>query len=47
MYLHVSLVKLSFQIVIGQIPTLECMLLGVCGSFTHILSCQVVSATIP
>jgi hypothetical protein len=31
MYLCVSLVELSFQTVMGQIPAFECMLLGARG----------------
>jgi hypothetical protein len=43
--MRVPLVELLHQVVMRWIPTLECLLPGMCGACGHVLSCQAVNAT--
>jgi hypothetical protein len=41
--MRAPLVELLYQMAMGWIPTLEYLLLGVCGACGHVLSCQAVN----
>jgi hypothetical protein len=43
--MRVPLVDSLCQAVLGRLPTLEYLLLGMCGACGHVLSCQKVNAT--